>query len=196
MLCLGNAFAQQAAGKADVAKGQAIATQSCAACHASDGNSVAPANPKLAGQAPEYLAKQLADLKANKERKNPVMMGMAAALSAEDMKNVAAYYGAQKTKPGAARSKETLSLGQKIWRSGDNARGLPACAACHGASGAGMPAQYPRLAGQFAEYTESQLKAFRAGERQNDPQRMMRVVAEKMSDKDIRAVADYVAGLK
>lgn len=124
------------------------------------------------------------------------MAGMVLNLSPEDMRNVAAYYAAQKTKPGAAKSAETLALGRNIWRGGDSTKGLPACAACHGAAGAGLPAVYPRLAGQYAEYTEAQLRAFRAGERRNDANRMMQTIAGRMSDVEIRAVADYIAGLR
>jgi cytochrome c553 len=186
--------------KADAAKGQAIVTKVCAACHAADGNSVIPVNPKLAGQIPEYLHKQLSNFKAGAngkaERPNPVMAGFAATLSAEDVNNVVAYFSSQKAKPGTAKSKDTLTLGQKLWRGGDVARGLPACASCHGATGAGLPVQYPRLAGQHAEYLEAQLKAFRAGERANDAGKAMRTVALKMTDAEIKAVADYAAGLK
>jgi cytochrome c553 len=185
--------------KADAAKGQAIVTQVCAACHGADGNSPAPANPKLAGQVPEYLVKQLNNFKpvnGKSERASPVMMGFASTLSPDDMRNVAAFFSSQPAKAGAARNKDTINLGQKIWRGGDVGRGLPACASCHGAAGAGVPVQYPRLAGQHAEYTETQLKAFRAGERGNDANRMMRVVAAKLSDAEIKAVADYIAGLK
>jgi cytochrome c553 len=157
---------------ADAAKGQEIATKTCAACHGADGNSPTPANPKLASQTAEYLQKQLTNFKAaagkKAERESPIMAGMAAPLSADDMRNVAAYYSGQAQKPGAAKSKETLALGRKIWRGGDVSRGLPACAACHGAVGAGVPAQYPRLAGQYSEYTEAQLKGFRSGARAND----------------------------
>ena len=186
--------------KADPAKGQSIANKVCAACHGPDGNSPTAANPKLAGQVPEYIQKQLANFKPvpgkKAERENPIMGGMAAGLSAEDMRDVAAYYAAQPVKPGAARSQETLALGRKIWRGGDSAKGLPACAACHGASGAGLPVQYPRLGGQYPEYTESQLKAFRAGERRNDANKAMQTIAAKMSDPEIRAVADYIFGLR
>lgn len=187
------------AAKADTAKGQAIAAKVCVACHGTDGNSPVPANPKLAGQFPEYLQKQLNNFKqvnGKAERASPVMMGFAAALSPEDVRNVSAYYAGQQAKPGSARNKDTITLGQKLWRGGDVSRGVPACASCHGATGAGMPIQYPRLAGQHAEYTEAQLKAFRAGERANDANRMMRAVAAKLTDADIKAVADYVAGLK
>jgi len=186
--------------KGDSAKGQSIANKVCAACHGPDGNSPTAINPKLASQIPEYLQKQLSNFKSapgkKAERENPIMAGMAAGLSPEDMRDVAAYFAAQAAKPGAARNRETLALGRKIWRGGDSAKGLPACAACHGATGAGLPVQYPRLAGQYPEYIESQLKAFRAGERRNDANKMMQSIAAKMSDPEIRAVADYVFGLR
>ncbi|MGQ0509939.1 MAG: c-type cytochrome [Betaproteobacteria bacterium] len=195
----GSAWAQGPA-KPDLAKGQQIASQVCAACHAADGNSPVAANPKLAGQIPEYLHRQLTNFKPQggkkAERENAVMAGMVAALSADDMRNVAAYYASQKLKPAEAKDKELAALGQKLFRGGNPAAGLPACAGCHGPAGAGMPAQYPRIAGQFAEYTEAQLKAFRAGARANDPNGMMRGVAAKMSDRDIQAVAEYAAGLR
>ncbi len=182
--------------KADSARGAQVATQVCAACHNPDGNSAASANPKLAGQHPEYLAKQLADFKANKTRKTAVMMGFAGGLSDADMRNVAAYYAEQKPKEGAARNVVAAKLGEKIYRGGIPEKGVAACAGCHGPAGTGIPAQYPRLAGQWAEYTKLQLNNFRIGERSNDPAGMMRGVAGKMSDKEIDAVADYVAGLK
>jgi cytochrome c553 len=196
----GNALAAQPLPKADAAKGQTIATQVCAACHGADGNSVAPANPKLAGQIPDYLAKQLANFKPAgskaAERNNAVMAGFAATLSPDDMRNVAAYYSAQPLKPEKARNKDTIELGQKIFRGGIAEKGVAACAGCHGAKGEGVPVQYPAVAGQFADYIEAQLKAFRAGERANDPNRMMRTTAAKMSDAEIKAVADYIAGLR
>jgi cytochrome c553 len=186
--------------KADPAKGQSIAEKTCAACHGADGNSPTPANPKLAGQIPEYLHKQLVNFRpaAGKkaERENPIMAGMAANLSVDDIRNVAVYYATQPAKPGAARSKDTLALGRKIWRGGDMAKGLPACAGCHGAGGTGVPSQFPRLAGQYAGYTEAQLKAFRSGDRSNDANKMMQGIAVKMSDLEILAVADYIAGLR
>jgi cytochrome c553 len=205
VLCAGHAHvalaaAEPAATKADPAKGQSIANQVCAACHGADGNSAIANNPKLAGQVAEYLQKQLANFKAaggkKAERENPVMAGMVAILSAEDMRNVAAYYAGRQAKSGVAKSKATLALGRKIWRGGDAPKGLPACAACHGAAGTGLPAQYPRLAGQHPEYTEAQLRAFRASERRNDPGGAMQSIAAKMSDAEIRAVADYIAGLR
>ena len=188
------------APKPDAAKGQTIAGQVCMACHASDGNSVAPANPKLAGQIPEYVHKQLANFKPQggkkAERENAVMGGMVASLSDADMRNLAVYYASQKLKPAAARSGELAVAGQKLYRGGNSAKGIPACSGCHGPDGSGMPSQYPRIAGQYAEYIEAQLKLFKSGERANDPNRMMRGVAERMSEKDIKAVAEYVAGLR
>ena len=184
----------------DFAKGQLIASQACAACHAADGNSLAAANPKLAGQIPEYLHRQLTNFKPQggkkAERENAVMAGMVAALSADDMRNVAAYYASQKLKPAAAKDKELAAVGQKLFRGGNPAVGLPACAGCHGPAGAGIPAQYPRISGQFAEYIDAQLKAFRSGARANDPNGRMRGVAAKMSDREIQAVAEYAAGLR
>ena len=123
----------------DIARGQKIVGEVCAACHGADGNSPLPANPKLAAQIADYTAKQLADYKANKDRKNPVMMAMAAPLSDDDMRAVAAFFASQKPRPGAARNKETVSLGQKLYRGGNAASGVPACSACHGPTGAGTP---------------------------------------------------------
>lgn len=195
-----NASAAEDAKKPDVAKGQAIASTVCAACHGSDGNSPTPANPKLAGQIPEYTYKQLNNFKAapgkEAERKNPIMAGMVANLSSEDMRNLAAYFGRQTQSPGFAKNKETIELGRKIWRAGIADRGVAACAGCHGPAGAGLPSQYPRLAGQYAEYTEAQMKAWRSGERANDPNRMMRSIAAKLTDREIAAVSDYIAGLR
>ena len=184
----------------DVAKAQSIATQVCAACHAADGNSTAPANPKIAGQIPEYLNKQLLDFKAQggkkPARESPIMMGMVANLSEADMKGLAAFYGGQKLKPAAASDKNLVEAGQRLWRGGNAATGVPACAGCHGPAGAGMPAQYPRIAGQYADYVAAQLKAFKEGGRANDPNGMMRGVAARLTDREIRAVAEYAAGLR
>lgn len=203
MAASGSAWAQGPAkppAGPDIAKGQQIASQVCAACHAADGNSPAAANPKLAGQIPEYLHRQLTNFKPQggkkAERENAVMAGMVAALSADDMRNVAAYYASQKLKPAAAKDKELAALGQKLYRGGNPASGLPACAGCHGPAGAGMPARFPRIAGQFPEYIDAQLKGFRSGTRANDPNGMMRGVAAKMSDREIQAVAEYAAGLR
>jgi cytochrome c553 len=184
----------------DAAKAQSIAAQVCAACHAADGNSTAPANPKIAGQIPEYLNKQLLDFKAQggkkPARESPIMMGMVANLSEADMKGLAAFYGGQKLKPAAASDKNLVAAGQRLWRGGNAATGVPACAGCHGPAGAGMPAQYPRIAGQYADYVAAQLKAFKEGGRANDPNGMMRGVAARLTDREIRAVAEYAAGLR
>lgn len=186
--------------KGDPAKAQQIATQVCAACHAADGNSAMPANPVLAGQHPEYTYKQLVNFKSQggkpAERNNGVMAGMVAGLSDDDMKNLAAYFAAQKPKPRAARDATLAKQGEAIFRGGIVAKGVAACAACHSPNGAGMPAQYPRLAGQHAEYTAAQLKSFRSGQRANDAAQMMRGVAAKMNDQEIAAVAEYIAGLR
>jgi cytochrome c553 len=199
LLWAGAALAQDGA-KADPAKGQKIVTQVCAACHGPNGNSVAPANPKLAGQFAEYLYKQLINFKAqggNKaERESPIMAGMVANLSDADMKNVAAYFSEQKLRPDVAQDKNLAAIGQKLYRGGNAATGVVACAGCHGPSGAGIPTQYPHIAGQYAVYVETQLKAFRAGARANDPNGMMRGVAARMTDDEIKAVAQYVAGLR
>jgi cytochrome c553 len=184
----------------DAAKAQGIAGQVCAACHAADGNSTAPANPKIAGQIPEYLHKQLADFKPQGGKKpvreSPIMLGMVANLSDADMKGLAAFYAGQKLKPAAAADKNLAALGQKLWRGGNATTGVPACAGCHGPAGAGMPGQFPRLAGQYAEYVAAQLKAFKEGARANDPNGMMRGVAARMTEREIRAVAEYAAGLR
>ncbi len=193
------AAADKSAPKVDAAKGQQVAAQICAACHNPDGNSAVAANPKLAGQHADYLYKQLKNFKADggkpAERNSPVMGGMVMAITDQDMKNVAAWYASQ-TQKGEQAKNPAIEAGQKLYRAGNAAKGMPACAACHGPAGAGIPAQYPRIGGQFADYTEAQLKAFRAGERANDPNRTMRAVADKMSDAEIKAVADYIAGLR
>jgi cytochrome c553 len=172
----------------------------CAACHAADGNSTAPANPKIAGQISEYLHKQLVDFKAQggkkPARESAIMAGMAASLSEADMKGLAAFYARQTLRPAAAADKNLAALGQKLWRGGNAASGVPACGGCHGPAGAGMPAQYPRIAGQYAEYIAAQLKAFRDGARANDPNGMMRGVTARMTEREIRAVAEYAAGLR
>ena len=178
--------------KADPAKGATIAA-TCQACHTADGSRGAPANPILQGQHPEYIFKQLTEFKSGK-RNNAIMKGMATPLSEEDMKHIAAFYGSKQAKPGFAKVKDTVALGEKIYRGGLADRNIPACAGCHSPNGAGIPAQYPRVSGQHAEYTEAQLVAFRGGTRTNSPQ--MTAVAAKLSDKEIKAVADYMAGLR
>ena len=178
--------------KPDLVKGQTLSTNVCSACHTNDGSRGSPANPILQGQHPEYLVKQLTEFKAGK-RVNVIMTGIASALSEDDMRNVAAFYGSKHAKPGFAKVKESVALGEKIYRGGIADRSIPACAGCHSPTGAGIPAQYPRLAGQHADYTETQLVAWRSGARHNSIQ--MTGVAAKMNDREIKAVADYIAGL-
>lgn len=185
--------AAKAAAKPDLAKGQATSTNVCAACHTNDGSRGSPANPIIQGQHAEYLVKQLQEFKDGK-RSNPIMSGMAAPLSDADMKNVSAFYAGKTAKPGFAKNKDLVTLGEKIYRGGIADRMIPACAGCHSPSGAGIPAQYPRLAGQHADYTEAQLVAFRNGTRKNSAP--MTGVAAKMNDREIKAVADYIAGLQ
>ena len=182
----------KAAAKPDLAKGQATSTSVCAACHTNDGSRGSAANPILQGQHPEYLVKQLSEFKSGK-RANPIMSGMAAPLSEADMKNVSAFYASKVAKPGFAKNKDLVTLGEKIYRGGIADRMIPACAGCHSPTGAGIPAQYPRLAGQHADYTEAQLVAFRSGARSNSVP--MSGVAAKLNDREIKAVADYIAGL-
>lgn len=179
--------------KPDLVKGEASYTAVCAACHAADGNSAIPVNPKLSQQHPEYLVKQLQEFKSGK-RANAVMSGMAAILSDQDMLNVAYWLNTKTAKPGFAKDKELVSLGERIYRGGIADRQVPACAGCHSPNGAGIPSQFPRLAGQHADYAVAQLTAFRDGIRKNSLQ--MTGVAAKMNDREIRAVADYVAGLR
>jgi len=178
--------------KPDPAKGQQLAT-TCLACHTADGTRGLAANPILQAQHPEYLVKQLTEFKAGK-RKNPVMSGMAAPLAEEDMKHIAAFYGSKKAAPGFARNKDTVKLGEQIYRGGIASRQVPACAGCHSPNGAGIPAQYPRLGGQHGDYTAAQLLAFRSGARANSAQ--MTAIAGKMNEREIAAVADYIAGLR
>jgi len=193
--------AEQAAAKADPAKGETLYTQgapdrnvpACLSCHGAAGNSGAAANPKLAGQQAEYTHKQLSDFKA-KTRTNAIMTPYASALSDQEMKDVGAYLAKQQLQPATAKNKDTIEAGQKIYRGGIAAKGVPACAACHGPTGAGIPAQYPRIGGQYSEYTEAQLVAFRQGTRKNNS--VMSTITARMSDAEIKAVADYVAGVR
>jgi cytochrome c553 len=181
------------AAKPDLAKGSATYSATCVACHAADGNSTVPAQPKLAQQQPEYLIKQLKEYKSG-TRKDPVMQGFAAAMSEADMRNVAYWLASQKVKPGEARNGDTLELGERIYRGGIADRNIAACAGCHSPNGAGVPSQYPRLGGQHADYIATQLQQFRNGKRGNS--QPMTDVAAKMNDVEIKAVADYIAGLR
>lgn len=183
----------KAPAKPDLVQGEAKYAAVCASCHGADGNSGVPANPKLAQQHPEYLVKQLQEFKSGK-RASAVMAGFAATLSDADMKNIAAWLSSQKAKPGFAKDKDLVALGERIYRGGIADRQIAACAGCHSPNGAGIPAQYPRLSGQHADYSDVQLKAFRDGVRKNSVQ--MEQVAAKMNDREIKAVSDYIAGLR
>jgi cytochrome c553 len=189
----------KAAIKPDAAKGQQIAANVCAGCHGADGNSVIPANPVLAQQFPHYLVKQLVDYTVRPgdkkpARENAIMNGIASTLSAQDRADVSAWFYSQAAKPGTARSKDQLELAQKIWRAGIIERSVPACAGCHGPAGSGVPIQYPRLSGQHAEYVEATLKAFRDGTRHNNVP--MQQIAAKLTDAEMRALADFIQGLR
>nr|WP_315191922.1 c-type cytochrome [uncultured Albidiferax sp.] len=180
------------AAKPDLVKGEASFTAVCAACHGADGNSAIAANPKLSQQHPEYLVKQLQEFKSGK-RNNAIMKGFAAGLTDDDMRNISYWAASKKVKAGFAKDKELVALGERIYRGGIADRQIAACAGCHSPNGAGIPAQYPRLGGQHADYVAAQLTTFRDGGRKNSAQ--MSMVAAKMNDREIKAVADYIAGL-
>ncbi len=195
------AAAEQQAAKADPAKGEAIYTNgdaarniaACASCHGAAGNSTIVQNPKIAAQHEAYLVKQLMDFRTP-ARNNPIMSPISKALSDDDIKNIAAYLDKQQQKPGAAKNKDTVELGKKIYRAGIAEKNVPACAACHSPNGAGIPALFARLGGQHQDYTAAQLVNFRTGARNNSPQ--MTTIAKRLSDDEIKAVSDYIAGLK
>ncbi len=187
--------------KADAVKGEALYTNgdaargivACVSCHGAAGNSTISVNPKLAGQHEAYVVKQLNDF-ATPARNNAVMSTFAKMMNADDVKNVSAFLAAQKPKAGAAKNKDSIELGKMIYRGGIAEKNVPACAGCHSPNGAGIPAQFPRIAGQHQDYTVAQMLAFRSGDRKNSPQ--MLTIAKRMSDDEMKAVADYVAGLK
>lgn len=191
----------EAVKAADPAKGEALYANgdsgrnipACASCHGAAGNSTITQNPKLAAQHAGYLSKQLSNF-TGAERNNPVMTTFAKLMTPDDMKNVAVYLSSQVAKPGEAKNKDTIEAGKKIYRAGIAEKNVPACAGCHSPNGAGIPAQFPRIAGQHQDYTVAQLTSFRTGARKNSQQ--MEVIAKRMSDEEMKAVADYVAGLK
>jgi cytochrome c553 len=194
-LVYASAFAADApppAAKADPERGKQIATTVCAACHGPDGNSTAPANPNLAGQHGAYIAAQLAAFKSG-VRPSPIMQGMAAGLEPQDMQNLGAWFQVQKPAGQMSRDKVAMARAQKIWRAGIKQAGVPACAGCHGAAGHGIPAQYPRLAGQHADLSFGWLKAYAAGTR---PHAVMGPIASRLNDSDMKALAEYIAGLR
>lgn len=191
----------QAPAKPDLARARDLVNQVCAACHGADGTSTSPANPSLAGLPADYITAQLAHFKSG-VRVNPIMQGFAATLSDADMVSLGAFFASQAPKPQDAKDASLVRLGQKLWRAGDPATGVPACSACHGPVGAGIPKLYPRLAGQWADYTVAQLKAFKAGERGMDKDgkdvhgRIMHGVAQGLTEQQMRAVAEYAQGLR
>lgn len=193
--------APAAAFKADPAKGATIydsgdtsrGIPACVSCHGAAGNSTIVANPRLSGQIEAYTYKQLVDF-TTPNRNNPIMTPYSKSLTDDEKKHLAAYLASAAPKPGAAKNKDTIELGKKIYRGGIAGTGVAACASCHGANGGGIPAQYPRLAGQHQDYTVTQLNAFKTNARKNSPQ--MTALAKRMSDEEMKAVADYIAGLK
>ena len=191
---------EAAPAKADAAKGAKLYNEgtttgvpACVGCHGPNGNSMIPVNPKLAGQQEAYIYKQLVNF-TTPERMNPIMTAFSSMMSDADKKNVAAFLGTQKQEPGEAKNKDTIALGQKIYRGGIAEKSVPACASCHGVAGGGIPVQYPRVGGQHQDYAAAQLIAFRSAARKNSPQ--MTAITKRMSDEEINAVADYIAGLK
>jgi cytochrome c553 len=167
----------------------------CGACHGLDGNSVNPQYPSIAAQHAPYIAKQLREFKSG-TRKNPIMAPIVQALSDKEIEQLASYYSQQSAKPLTARDGQLAAAGERLFRGGNASEAVPACAGCHSPNGAGIPAAYPRLAGQYSNYVISQLKAFRAEERANDPSKAMRVIASRMTEDEMRSVAEYIRGLR
>ena len=193
ILVLSNAHAS------DANKGAALAQGLCAACHASDGNSVIPANPILAGQHYTYLKNQLNYFQVKQgedkaKRENAVMLGIASGLSSDDIDNLAAYYSQQKIKPSYASNLELAKAGEVVYKGGDDSRGLPSCSSCHGPRGLGVPGQFPRISGQHATYTASTLKSYKNGSRANNKQMM--AISSRLTEMQINALAEYLAGLE
>ena len=183
----------------DAKKGAALAQGLCAACHASDGNSVIPSNPILAGQHYSYLKNQLNYFQVKEgedsaKRENAVMLGIASGLSSDDIDNLSAYYSQQKIKPSYASNIELAKAGEVVYKAGDNTRGIPSCSSCHGPRGLGIPGQFPRISGQHATYTASTLKSYKNGSRANNQQMM--TISSRLTEKQINALAEYLAGLE
>jgi cytochrome c553 len=195
-----SARAEQSSVKPDLAKAQQLVNTRCAACHGADGNSVASANPNLAAQHAEYISLQLSHFKDG-VRNSAVMASMVGDLAPEDMKALGAYFAQQKPKAMAAKDAALVAAGRKLYRGGNSSTGVPACAACHTPTGVGIPVRYPRLSGQYADYTLAQLQAFKSGQRGMDKGgkdvngRVMAQIAARMSEPEMRAVAEYAAGL-
>lgn len=187
--------AAPAAAKGDPAKAQPIVDKLCGACHGANGSSTSPAYPNLAGQTPEYINKQLHDFKSG-FRKNAIMAPNVTKLTADDMLNLAAYFSAQAPKLKSAKDPALVADGKKIYMGGNAGSGVPACSSCHGPTGAGIPTQFPRVAGQNAKYVQTQLANFRSGDRANDGGQMMQTIARRLTDSEMRSVAEYISGLR
>lgn len=191
LVSIGLTGVAHAAGDAAAGQGK---TAVCTACHSTDGNSVVGSFPKLAGQGEKYLLKQMLEIKSG-VRSVPEMTGMLTNLNDQDLADIAAFYASKKVQLGQAAA-DQVELGQTIWRAGVPEKGVAACTACHGPTGQGIDsAAYPSLSGQHAQYVESTLNKFAKGERNNDPAQMMRDIAGKMSEAEMKAVAQYVQGL-
>ena len=192
---------EQKSATVDPAKGAALYSggdpargiTACIACHGAEGNAVIPQNPKLGGQHAAYIKKQLHDFQGP-DRNNAIMTMIAKAMTPEDIDNIAAYLSTQRATPGVAKVKETAELGRKIYRAGIAEKNIPACAGCHSPNGAGIPAQYPRIAGQHQDYSVTQLTNFRAGTRSNSAQ--MTAISKRLTDDEMKAVSDYITGLR
>ncbi len=192
---------EQKSAAVDPAKGAALYSggdpargiTACIACHGAEGNAIITQNPKLGGQHAAYIKKQLHDFQGP-DRNNAIMTMIAKAMTPEDIDNIAAYLASQRPTPGVAKVKETVELGRKIYRAGIAEKNVPACAGCHSPNGAGIPAQYPRISGQHQDYSVTQLTNFRAGTRSNSAQ--MTVISKRLTDDEMKAVSDYIAGLR
>ena len=192
------------ASAAAVKPGDATAGQAkagvCAACHGIDGNPASSQYPKLAGQHETYIVRQVGLFKSHK-RDSPIMMGFAMPLGDQDMHDIGAYFASKTSLPGVADTK-LVARGEALYRGGDAQAGIPACASCHAANGGGIPKNYPRVGGQHADYTYAQLQAFKAGQRGNDKDgkdvngRIMVDIASRLSDAQMKSLADYMAGLR
>ncbi len=196
LLLVISVLSQNAFALGDVAAGK-IKAAVCGGCHGLDGNSLVATYPKLAGQNERYIVEQLAAFKANVKRKNTLMLGMATPLSKQDAANLGAYFQSQKIKSTAPFDAAKIARGRELYNGGDLQKHIPACKACHGPTGAGNAGSgYPQLTGQYVPYVVAQLKAFKAGTRTNDVNKVMRVVVDKLSDDDIQSLANYIASLK
>jgi len=178
----------------DLDNGKTIAAGTCSACHGADGNSMIPMYPSLAEQHAAYLTKQLSEFKSG-VRANAVMGPMATMLSDTDMADVSAFYASQKATLKKTNAGD-INAGKLLYYVGDGERGIPACAGCHSNNGKGIVGKYPSVAGQSGDYVISQLKLFKTGQRENDANKMMRTVAKRLSEDDMKALADFTSNLR